>query len=88
MPRFQPVHAATTTLVQDGTYLDALGLKIGEAVSKALFLPNNSGLGVGSGGDTLNGKRALPAGRGRALAEMIAGYVCPFPIECAHVHGS
>ena len=59
---------AKTTLIQDRSYLEALGLKVGEAVSKALVHPST---GVAAG-DILNGKGPIPAGRGRALGALIA----------------
>ena len=62
---------AKTTLIQDGSYLEALGLKIGEAVSKALVQPAT---GVVAG-NILNGKGPIPAGRGRALGALITAYV-------------
>lgn len=69
-----PAPAAKTSptpLVQDGSYLESLGLKLSEAIAKALAQPQN---GVGAG-DVLNGKRPIPAGRGRALGELIAACV-------------
>lgn len=53
------------SLVQDGTYLDALGLRLNEAASKALVVC------PGAGPDSLKGRKPLPAGRGRAFAVLI-----------------
>ncbi|TDL26200.1 hypothetical protein BD410DRAFT_571484 [Rickenella mellea] len=55
-------------LIQDGSYLEALGLKLSEAVSKALSQPATAT----GGADVLNGKRPIPEGRGRALGALIA----------------
>ena len=60
-----------TPLVQDGSYLASLGLKLSEAIAKALSQSHNC---VGPG-DVLNGKSPIPAGRGRALGELIASCV-------------
>ncbi|EJD03115.1 uncharacterized protein FOMMEDRAFT_85559 [Fomitiporia mediterranea MF3/22] len=68
-----PAPARSTTpvpLVQDGSYLESLGLKLSEAVTKALAQPSGT---VGAGPtDVLNGKRPIPADRGRVLGELIA----------------
>ncbi|KAF8577998.1 hypothetical protein K439DRAFT_507100 [Ramaria rubella] len=72
--RKRPVSAPTPlippipTLVQDGSYLEALSLKLSEAVSKALAQPTGA---PAPGEVTLNGKRALPKGRGSALGALI-----------------
>lgn len=66
-----PQAQATTTLVQDGTYLNALSLKLSEAVAKALAQPATSGLGP-NGEQTLAGRRLLPAGRGHTLGVLIS----------------
>ncbi|TCD65114.1 hypothetical protein EIP91_003088 [Steccherinum ochraceum] len=63
--------AAATPLIQDGSYMESLNLKLSEAVSKALGQP--SGPGVPS--EVLNGRRPIPAGRGRALADLIVSEV-------------
>lgn len=60
-----------TTLVQDGSYLNALSLKLSESVSKALAQPAASGLGP-TGEQMLAGRRLLPAGRGHALGLLIS----------------
>ena len=57
------------TLVQDGNYLQTLGLKLNEATSRALAPV------LGTGGDSLKGRRPLPPGRGRALGALISRYV-------------
>ncbi|KIJ49581.1 hypothetical protein M422DRAFT_27948, partial [Sphaerobolus stellatus SS14] len=60
--------SATPTLVQDGSYLEALSLKLSEAVSKALAHPS----GAPAPGEVVwNGRRALPKGRGKALGALI-----------------
>lgn len=55
-------------LVQDGSYLEMLSLKLSEAVSKAIA-PSN---GVPSANEQISVKRAIPAGRGVALGYLIA----------------
>jgi hypothetical protein len=55
------------SLVQDGTYLEMLSLKLSEAVSKALAQP----AGPVNPNEVLAGKRPLPAGRGAALGAVI-----------------
>ncbi|KAG2146466.1 uncharacterized protein EDB93DRAFT_1086371 [Suillus bovinus] len=57
-----------TLLVQDGSYLQALSLKLSEAVSKAMMQPTGPALV----GELLGGRRPIPAGRGRALGLLIA----------------
>lgn len=56
------------TLVQDGSYLESLSLKLSEAVSKALAAPP----GNTTANDQVGGKRPVPAGRGLALGASIA----------------
>lgn len=56
-----------TTLVQDGTYLDVLSLKLSEAVSKALAQPN----GPPVAHELLGNKKPIPPGRGRTLGALI-----------------
>ncbi|KAF9497239.1 hypothetical protein BDN71DRAFT_1388014 [Pleurotus eryngii] len=56
-----------STLVQDGSYLEMLSLKLSEAVSKALAQP----LGPAVPMELVGGKRPIPAGRGRALGALI-----------------
>jgi hypothetical protein len=57
------------TLVQDGSYLQTLGLKLNEATSRALAPV------LGGGSDSLRGRRPLPSGRGRTLGALISRYV-------------
>ncbi|KAG6886279.1 hypothetical protein C0993_006689 [Termitomyces sp. T159_Od127] len=57
-----------TTLVQDGSYLELLNLKLSEAVSRALAQPS----GPAAANEQLLGKRPIPAGRGHALGSFIA----------------
>ena len=64
--------APASTVVQDGSFMEVLSLKLSEAVSKALAQP----VGPGHPGEMLGGKRAIPAGRGREMGEFIATYVC------------
>ncbi|KAL0581812.1 hypothetical protein V5O48_000180 [Marasmius crinis-equi] len=59
---------APLTLVQDGSYLEMLSLKLSEAVSKALAQPTGST----TTNDVVGGRRPIPAGRGRALGALIA----------------
>ncbi|KAF7979869.1 hypothetical protein HWV62_40639 [Athelia sp. TMB] len=77
------------TLVQDGSYLESLSLKLSEAVSKALAAPT----GPSTATDLVGGKRPVPAGRGRALGALIAselvatrdkGHVHRAMIRCLH----
>lgn len=64
-----PATALTpTTVVQDGSYLEVLSLKLSEAVSKALAHPT----GPAPPNELLNGRRPVPAGRGRSLGALIA----------------
>ena len=60
-----------TPLIQDGSYLEALGLRLNEGVSKALAHPSGPSLP----GELLSGRRPIPAGRGRTLGILIASYV-------------
>jgi hypothetical protein len=69
--RVTPATSRTSSpapLVQDGTYLEALSLKLSEAVSKALAQPS----GAVAPGELLGGRRPIPAGRGTALGALIA----------------
>lgn len=54
-------------LVQDGSYLEVLGLKLSEAVSKALAQP----AGPAAAHEQLGTRRPIPSGRGRALGAFI-----------------
>lgn len=54
--------------MQDGSYLQALSLKLSEAVSKALVQPT----GPVPVSELVGGRRPIPAGRGRALGLLIA----------------
>jgi hypothetical protein len=63
-----------TLLVQDGSYLQALSLKLSEAVSKAMVQPT----GPVPVGELVGGRRPIPAGRGRALGLLIASCVISF----------
>jgi hypothetical protein len=57
-----------TATTQDGSYLQVLSLKLSEGVSKALAQP----AGSGPGNESLNGRRPIPTGRGRAFGSLIA----------------
>ena len=57
-------------LVQDGSYMESLNLKLSEAVSKTLAQPAGPGVPT----ELLNGRRPIPAGRGRAFADLIVSY--------------
>jgi len=63
-----PTPPATPTLIQDGSYLEALSLKLSEAVSKALAQPMGP---LAPGEVTWNSRRALPKGRGSTLGALI-----------------
>ncbi|KAF8629145.1 hypothetical protein AX17_005731 [Amanita inopinata Kibby_2008] len=63
-----PSSSTPTTLVQDGSYLEMLSLKLSEAVSKALAQP----AGPGAPNEQLAGRRPIPTGRGHALGALIA----------------
>lgn len=60
---------AATPLVQDGSYLEVLSLKLSEAVTKALAQPSGPALPY----ELLGGKGPIPAGRGHALGAFISG---------------
>ncbi|KAF7375958.1 hypothetical protein MSAN_00010400 [Mycena sanguinolenta] len=63
-----PSPIAPAPLVQDGSYLETLALKLSEAVSKALAQPS----GPSVANDMVGGKRPIPSGRGRAFGAVIA----------------
>ncbi|KAN0133926.1 hypothetical protein V8E53_008144 [Lactarius tabidus] len=65
-PSVPPSQAAT--IVQDGSYLQVLSLKLSEGVSKALAQP----VGPAPPNECLNGRRPIPAGRGRTFGSLIA----------------
>ncbi|OCH91428.1 hypothetical protein OBBRIDRAFT_728808 [Obba rivulosa] len=58
-------------VTQDGSYIEVLSLKLSEAVSKALAHPT----GPAPPNEALNGRRPLPAGRGRALGALVANEI-------------
>ncbi|KAJ3988887.1 hypothetical protein F5890DRAFT_1453021 [Lentinula detonsa] len=64
MPSSTP---APHTLVQDGSYLEMLSLKLSEAVSKAVTQPS----GTPAMNDVVGGKKPIPSGRGGALGALI-----------------
>jgi hypothetical protein len=55
-------------VVQDGSYLEVLNLKLSEAVSKALAQPT----GPAAPAESVGGRRPIPVGRGHALGALIA----------------
>ncbi|KAK7472923.1 hypothetical protein VKT23_001028 [Stygiomarasmius scandens] len=63
-PQPSPVPAP---LVQDGSYLEMLSLKLSEAVSKALAQPT----GPTPLNEQVSGRRPVPPGRGQALGALI-----------------
>ncbi|KAI0341870.1 hypothetical protein BDW22DRAFT_1357952 [Trametopsis cervina] len=63
-----PLTQPSPSLVHDGSYMELLSLKLSEAISKALAQP----MGPGVPGEMLGGRRPIPAGRGRALGDLIA----------------
>lgn len=74
--RQPPSRAASPTptaplLVQDGSYLEMLSLKLSEGVSKALAPP----IGPPSPNEHMEVRRSIPTGRGIALGSLIASYV-------------
>ncbi|KIJ67873.1 hypothetical protein HYDPIDRAFT_83895 [Hydnomerulius pinastri MD-312] len=68
-------------LVQDGSYLEALSLKLSEAVSKALAQPT----GPAAPNEMVGVKRPIPAGRGEALGLLIASEL-KATRDNAHLH--
>lgn len=62
---------APSTVVQDGSFMDVLSLKLSEVVSRALAQPT----GPAAPGELLAGRRPIPGGRGRALGALIISYV-------------
>ncbi|KAL1696084.1 hypothetical protein GGG16DRAFT_85867 [Schizophyllum commune] len=60
-----------STLVQDGSYMEMLSLKLSESVSKALAQP----AGPATAAEQLNGKRPFPQGRGTTLGNLIASEI-------------
>lgn len=73
-PSPSPALSATPApaIVQDGSYLEVLSLKLSEIVSKSLMSPL-APAAAGSN-DVLNGRRPIPAGRGLALGALIETY--------------
>jgi len=67
-PSPSPAPRPPATLVQDGSYLEMLSLKLSEAVSKALAQP----AGPPAINEQVSGKRPIPSGRGVALGNLIA----------------
>ncbi|KAF9474582.1 hypothetical protein BDN70DRAFT_310289 [Pholiota conissans] len=64
-PSPAPVHMP---LIHDGSYLEMLGLKLSEAVSRALAQPSGPPLPT----EPAAGKRPIPQGRGITLGSLIA----------------
>lgn len=67
-PAPAPPPVAAPTLVQDGSYLEMLSLKLSEAVSRALQQPT----APPTSSEQMAGKRPLPAGRGQSLGALIS----------------
>ncbi|THH16186.1 hypothetical protein EW146_g4412 [Bondarzewia mesenterica] len=67
-PASAPLPSPAAAIVQDGSYLEVLSLKLSEAVSKALAQPT----GPAAVQEQVNGKRPIPAGRGHAVGALIA----------------
>ncbi|KAH9083483.1 hypothetical protein EDB83DRAFT_2329551 [Lactarius deliciosus] len=65
-PSVPPSQAAA--IVQDGSYLQVLSLRLSEGISKALAQP----VGPAPANECLNGRRPIPAGRGRTFGSLIA----------------
>ncbi|EJF65558.1 hypothetical protein DICSQDRAFT_99486 [Dichomitus squalens LYAD-421 SS1] len=63
--------AAPSTVVQDGSFMEVLSLKLSEAVSRALAQPT----GPAAPGELLAGRRPIPSGRGRALGALIVSEI-------------
>ncbi|KAF8842991.1 hypothetical protein BDN67DRAFT_252060 [Paxillus ammoniavirescens] len=68
-------------VVQDGSYLEVLNLKLSEAVSKALAQPT----GPAAPAESVGGRRPIPAGRGHALGALIASEL-KATRDNAHLH--
>ncbi|KAK7685155.1 hypothetical protein QCA50_011518 [Cerrena zonata] len=76
-----PLTKPATPVVQDGSYMDVLNLKLSEAVSKALAHPTTTGPGPVN--ELLNGRRPIPLGRGRALGDLI---ISELNASCENLH--
>ncbi|KAF8444710.1 hypothetical protein L210DRAFT_3040820 [Boletus edulis BED1] len=64
-----PVTSPTRApLIQDGSYLEALGLRLNEAVAKALAHPS----GPSRTSELVRGRCPIPAGRGRVMGKLVA----------------
>jgi len=61
-------YSQAATVIQDGSYLQVLSLKLSEGVSKALAQPTSPTTAT----DALNGRRPIPTGRGREFGSLIA----------------
>jgi hypothetical protein len=67
------VVVAPSAIVQDGMYLDTLGLKLNEAATRVLVATPGD-----SGADVWKGKKPLQTGRGRQFASLVATWVALF----------
>jgi|SRR6266540_6424187 len=67
-PSLPTVASNPAPVVQDASYLETLGLKLSEAVTKALVQP----VGASTATDLVSGKKPLPPGRGLALGNVIS----------------
>jgi hypothetical protein len=62
----------TVPLVQDASYLEMLGLKLNDAVSKSLIHPTAPTTAAATiTAELLGGRLPIPAGRGKALGALI-----------------
>lgn len=77
-----PLTRPSSTLVHDGSYMEVLSLKLSEAITKALAQPPGPGTPV----ELLGGRRPIPAGRGRALGELIASCVSLYDVHVLSAH--
>lgn len=75
MPIIAPQPA---TVPQDASYLEVLGLKLSEAVTKALAQPT----GPPTASDLVSGKKPIPSGRGRTLGNLISSLVTILFLSC------
>lgn len=69
--------ARSSPPVYGGSYLEALDLKLSEAVSKALAHP----VATATPNELVGGKLPIPAGRGTALGRLITSWVF-FYVSC------
>jgi len=68
LPTIAPPPPPPAPVPQDASYLEMLGLKLSEAVTRALAQP----VGPPTASDLVSGKKPIPPGRGLALGSVIA----------------